>query len=130
MVALCLTAIDKENYTEGSQLFFHLKYKSSFFSFEDSNILQIVFLKKYLATYVISIVLIVIFVFGSTYGTFWCLKWSQCLASLFKVLTYVRKCALWPETSFICQLPQSFNFCLYALHLVRLNLLLISTVCK
>lgn len=98
VIALCLTAVDQANYIS----FFHLKYKfSNVFSFDDSNILQIVVLKKYVATDAISIVLIVFFVFGSTYGTFWCLKWSQCLASLFKVLTYVRKCALWPETSFM-----------------------------
>lgn len=128
---MCLTAVGKENCTEGSWhlFFFTLNINCLIFLFDDSNVLQIVVLNKYLATYVISIVLIFIFVVGSTYGTFWCLKWSQCLASLFNVLTYVRKCGL-KHHSCICQLPQSFNFCLYALHLLRLNLLLISAVCK
>lgn len=31
----------------------------------------------------------------------WCLNRSQCLASLFNALTYVRKRALWPEISFM-----------------------------
>lgn len=64
--------------------------------------LQIVALYKCIIIYAVNIVLIVIFVFGNTYGYFSGVSsGSECLASLFNVLTYVRKYGLWPETSFM-----------------------------